>query len=303
MEMKSSRRDFALALGAGLNAALLDSRARGAPARRLKMGHTFITWGLRPEDAEPAIADIGSLGYHGFETFGQVLEAWEPQGGLGHLLDAAKLPLVSAYCTMNLHDAARRSVEVERIVRWGGLLKKYGGSVAVIGPTAVKRPSYSFAASKHDIVTTLNEMGKALADIGVVAVMHQHTRTSIEFRDEVYAVMEAVDTRYVKFGPDLGQLVKAGSDPVQVVTDFLPIIRHVHLKDYVGGPAWDGYCPLGQGKVGANAGKILGMLETVKELEYVMVELDPSPNPPVPPIQTARISKQFLMGLGYTFRS
>jgi inosose dehydratase len=115
--------------------------------------------------------------------------------------------------------------------------------------------------------------------------------------------MEAVDTRYVKFGPDLGQLVKGGTDPTQVVKDFLPIIRHVHLKDYSGGRAWDGYCPLGEGKVGPSAEKILGMLETVKELEYVLVELDPSADPPMPPSQTARVSKQFLMRLGYTFRS
>jgi inosose dehydratase len=303
MEMRVSRRDFSLALGAGFGAALPGSRAQAAPARRLKIGHTFITWGLRPEDAEPAIADISSLGYHGFEVFGHVLEAYEPQGGLGRLLETAKLPLVSAYCTMNLVDPARRSVEVERIVRWGTLIQKYGGQVAVIGPTAVKRPSFNFAASKADIVTTLNEMCKALADIGVVGVMHQHTGTSIEYRDEVYAVMEAVDTRYVKFGPDLGQLVKGGSNAVQTVTDFLPVIRHVHLKDFSGGPAWDGYCPLGHGRVGVDANTILGLLETVKELEYVMVELDPSPNPPQTPIQTAAESKKFLQGLGYTFRS
>jgi inosose dehydratase len=146
-------------------------------------------------------------------------------------------------------------------------------------------------------------MGRALSEIGVVSVMHQHTGTSIEFRDEVYAVMEAVDTRYVKFGPDVGQLVKGGADAVQVVRDFLPVIRHVHLKDFLGGPDWLGYCPLGRGRVGVDAGAILGMLETVKELEYVMVELDPSANPPQTPRQTAAESKRFLQGLGYTFRT
>ena len=35
-----------------------------------------------------------------------------------------------------------------------------------------------------------------------------------------------VDTKYVKFGPDVGQLAKGGSDPVKVVKDFLPLIRH-----------------------------------------------------------------------------
>ena len=70
-------------------------------------------------------------------------------------------------------------------------------------------------------MAALNEMCKALADIGIVGAMHQHTGTSVEFKDEVYGVMEAVDTKYVKFGPDIGQLQKGGSDPVKIVKDFL----------------------------------------------------------------------------------
>ena len=92
-------------------------------------------------------------------------------------------------------------------------------------------------------------MGKALADIGVVGALHQHTGTCVETRDETYAMMEAVDTRYVKFGPDVGQLQKGGVDPVKVVKDFLPAVRHVHMKDYDGGEHYSGYCPLGKGKV------------------------------------------------------
>ena len=75
----------------------------------------------------------------------------------------------------------------------------------------------------------------------------------METRDETYAVVEAMDTRVVKFGPDVGQLQKGGSDPVKVVKDFLPVIRHVHLKDFDGGNAYLGYCPLGQGKVDVKA--------------------------------------------------
>ena len=171
----------------------------------------------------------------------------------------------------------------------------------MIGPNNVKRPGYDFAASKASIVAALNDMGKALADVGVTGVMHQHTGTCIEFRDEVYAVMEAVDTRYVKFGPDVGQLQKGGSDPVKIVKDFLPVIHHVHLKDFDGGPYWSAYCPLGRGKVDLQA--VLNLLETQKDLKIVMVELDPEGGPPLKPLQAAEISKEYLKKLGYSFRS
>ena len=82
--------------------------------------------------------------------------------------------------------------------------------------------TYDFKAHRDDIVATLNELGKAVVDMGLTPVLHQHTGTCVETREETYAALEAVDTRVMKFGPDIGQLQKGGSDRVQVVKDFLP---------------------------------------------------------------------------------
>src|SRR5262245_16704443 len=112
-----NRRRFLL----GAGAALLGSAVKlGAapPARKLKIGHTGITWGFKPEDAARAIPDVGSLGYLGYESFGEVLEAWEPKGGLKAVLDANQVPLISAYCNVNLTDPLKRSDEIAKIVRW-----------------------------------------------------------------------------------------------------------------------------------------------------------------------------------------
>ena len=49
-----------------------------------------------------------------------------------------------------------------------------------------------------------------------VGVPHPHTGTCVETRDETYAVMQAVDRRYVKFDRDIGQLQKDRSDPMKV---------------------------------------------------------------------------------------
>lgn len=294
-----SRREFSLAAGLGFGAFKLAAQA--TPPRRLKIGHTGITWGYRPENAEQAIKEISSQGFYGFESFGNVIEAWEAKGGIGKILDDAKLQLISAYCGVNLTDAAQRSAEVQKLVGWGKLIKKYGGSVAVIGPNNVRRNGgYDFNAAKPNIVAALNDMCKALADIGMIGVLHQHTGTCVEVRDEVYAVLDAVDAKVVRFGPDIGQLQKGGSDPVKVVKDYLPLIAHVHLKDWDGGPNWAAYCPLGKGKVDIPG--VLNLLEAKQDLKIVMVELDPD-NPPMPPLQTVTITKDYLKKLGYTFRS
>jgi inosose dehydratase len=93
-----NRREFAqAAAGLGLWATAL----RGAAGRNIKIGHTGITW--PNNQIEQAIRDIASLGFHGLETFGNVLESWEARGGLGAVLEQNKLPLISAYCTGQSH--------------------------------------------------------------------------------------------------------------------------------------------------------------------------------------------------------
>jgi inosose dehydratase len=296
------RRRFARTLLFGAAAAVLPAGTTSAQSRRrLKVGHTGITWGFKPSDASQAIKDVASLGFHGYESFGNVLEAWEKDGGLKRLLDASGLPLHSAYCPVNLTDPAKRRDEIDKLVRWGKLIRGAGGTVAVLGPNNVKRAEYTFADHKAHIVEALNDMGKALADIGVVGVLHQHTDTCVETRDETYAVMEAVDTRQVKFGPDVGQLQKGGSDPVKVVKDFLSVVRHVHMKDFDGGPHYLGYCPLGKGKV--DVAGLAALLESSGNDLMIMCELDPSPQQPLAPLEAARINKDAMAALGYTFRT
>jgi inosose dehydratase len=290
----TTRREFARVLGMGLALGV----AGRAATRSLQIGYTGITWG---NDSEQAITDIASLGFYGFETFGSVLENREKQGGLRRVLDSHKLPLISTYCAFNLTDPVKRKDELDRMRSWGDLLLKNGGHVLVLGPNSVLRATYDFKASKNNIVEALNECSKMLTDMGIVTALHQHTGTCIESRDEVYSVLDAVDSRYVKFGPDIGQLQKGGADPVKVVSDHLPLVRHMHLKDDSGGPDYLGYCPPGQGKVDIPA--ILDLAAKADMQGKVMVELDPSQGMPISAGDTAKIAKEYLLKLGCGFRS
>jgi inosose dehydratase len=307
-----NRRFFSQALFS----ALLGWRGFAADKLSLHIGHTGLTWiplgrpvgppppinpMADPQYVEAAVRDISGLGFYGVELFGNQIEAMESHGGLGALLEKYNLPLVSAYCNTNLTEPTQRKDSIAKTLEWAQLVKKYNGRVIVVGPNGVKRSSYDFKTHKDDIITTLNELGKAVMDIGLTPVLHQHTGTCVETRDETYAVMEAVDTNVMKFGPDIGQLQKGGSDPVQVVKDFLPIVQHMHLKDYSGGPNYLGYCPLGEGKV--NIPAILSMMNGRKTAGLVMVELDSPPPQPVPPIEDAKIAKAYLEKQGVTFRS
>jgi inosose dehydratase len=299
-----NRRDFSktLALGLGSSAVLA-----AATPRNLKIGHTCITWGTFPTGWEasatldPAMRDISSLGYNGFETFPENLEDWDKKGQLQGLIDKYKLPLTSGYLRIEVLDPAKAKSSLEGVIKYGKLVKQYGGRFGVIQVSSVKRNGYDFKMYRDAIVAGLNDSAKALNDIGLGAGLHPHTGTAIETRDEVYYTMETCDTRHMKFAPDVGQLQKGGADAAKTVKDFVSITRHMHLKDYKGWEYYAGYCPLGMGQVDVTA--ILNTLEEAHQQVNVMVELDQSRNGPMTPLETATISKTYLEKLGYQFRT
>jgi inosose dehydratase len=306
MELTLNRRNFLKSISIGLSAASVPVLPAAGP-RKLKIGYTCITWGAFPRGAEAsatleaALKDISSLGFYGFETFPEILEDWDARGALSRLIDQYGVPLTSAYIRTNLTDLSVRKDDLAQTIRLAKIIKKYGGTFGVLAPNSVKRDGYDFQALRANIISGLNDAAKAVADVGLGAGLHQHTGTCIETRDEVYAVMETVNTKYVKFAPDVGQLQKGGADAAKVVKDFLPLVRHMHLKDFSGGEHFAGYCPLGQGKV--DIAGILDMVEGANPPANVMVELDPSKDQPMSALETARISKAYLQKLGYKFRS
>ena len=86
----------------------------------------------------------------------------------------------------------------------------------------------------------------------------------------------------------------------------MPLIEHVHLKDYAGGDSgFLGYAPLGKGKVKIE--EILKMLEKRrKEMTgMIMFELDyqPGGKPPYSNFEAAKISRDFLEKLNYKFET
>jgi inosose dehydratase len=315
------RRTFSQLLAMSLAAAATPALPVWAQARKrnIVIGHTGITWPARapgtggsppaptPPPPDPTLneaifKDVSELGFSGLELFDWQITGLESQGVLAGFIDRYKLPLISSYTSINLTDPSQRADTIAAAVAVARILKKYGGRTIVIGPSRrVGGASYVYNDHKQDIITTLNEVGKAVTDIGLIAALHQHTGTAVETRDETYATMEAVDTRFVKFGPDIGQLQKGGVDPVEVVKHFLPVVQHLHFKDWVGGPSMAGYCALGLGKVDLVG--ILDLMDGRALAGMMMVELDSGGQMPYTPREAAHIAHDWLVKNGVPMKA
>jgi inosose dehydratase len=304
------RREFlkGVAVSAGaVYGSPLEAFAKRVTASKLRIGYTCITWNSFPsrsgDDAtlDLALKDIAAEGFWYFETFPEILDNWDQRGKLEPLIAEYKVPFLSGYITGDLVDPSKRKDEIARITRLASVVKKFKGSYIVLAPNGVNRNTYNFQEHRADIISALNDYAAAITDLGLQTGLHQHTGTAIMTRDEVYAVMDAVNTKNMKFAPDVGQLQKGGADAAKVVKDYLPLVTHMHLKDYKGWQYYGGYCPLGMGMVDIPA--ILKMVES-KGLEVgVMVELDPSKDGPMTPLETAKTTKAYLERMGCEFQT
>lgn len=302
-----SRRDFVRLAGMAGGAALLmpGCAAKLAKAKKFEIGSTFILWGYGADNLEPALKDMSTLGFHAFETFGGVIDEWEnKRGGFGPVVAKYGIPIISAFCQTDVLDPSKRKSEIEKLVKWSKLLKANGGKVIEYCASGNRPKGFNYKDHQKYMIESMNDYAKAVTDQGLVCALHPHTGTPVETEEEVYYVMNNLDTRYMKFGPDVGQLEKGGGDPVKICRDFMPLIEHVHLKDYAGGETgYLGYSPLGKGKV--KLVEILNMLEERrnKMAGMIMFELDydGKGHPPYSNFEAAKISRDFLANLNYKF--
>ncbi len=114
-----TRRTFTTSLVAGLAGSALPAFAQ---ARKLDIGCTALIWGAlprSPENLTTAVKDMSELGYHKWETFASIVFDWDQKGTLAPLLAQYKIPLVSAYATVQLTDTARRKENLAQLIAVG----------------------------------------------------------------------------------------------------------------------------------------------------------------------------------------
>ena len=278
--------------------------------RRLVVGHTGILW-MKHEDVEGGIKIISENGFNYIELFAWTLKTFHDEGRK-EICKEYNIPLISSYYSIDIVDPAKRAEEMAKLSEWTDIITGMGGKFATFGGNSVPRKGFNFNEHKKYTVDFVNEAAKIMQGKGMQLNFHPHTGTPVETEEEIRSFMDAIDTKYVGFAPDIGQIQKGGADPVQITKDYLSIIKLVHFKDYCGKVKFDDegkeidqsgfvcYSPLGQGVV--DLAGILDILENYKDFNGpIMVELDGTDHQPISSEEAVKINRAYLENLGYSF--
>lgn len=265
-----------------------------------KIGHTGITW---PNDGvDQKVADVASVGFTSFETFGHVIAQYA--GGAPAFQDLIQrhgLIYSASYCARPYIDPARAAEDIEQVMEWARLSKAVGAEVIVVSCQRREKESYS-PEEYAGLARTLNTLGARVRDeLGLRTSLHPHTGTPVEKPEEISRVVDALDPRACGFGPDTGQIAQAGGDAVAMVGQYKDVVTHVHVKDYGGTPVsrgadgsmvdptgYVGYTPVGSGVIDFTA-----MFRQLREAGFdgwLNVELDGTARAPHSPREACAMS-------------
>lgn len=311
--MSYSRRDFLAGLGAAAAAASVPTPAAHAfsgPAllyppsdlsyfdtplhhgpMKIRIGYATITW---DEKDNQAIEDIAAVGYPGIQLRANVLGEYPDPHALQDTLAKHNLTFVALSSGDAPLDPALERKTLKTHAANARYLHEAGGKyLQVIG--TFERKTYAASDYKRE-GALLTEIGKRAADYGIQMGFHNHMGSIGQTPEQVDAILEAADPRYVKLELDTGHYVQGGGDPAAAIRKYGNRLLFLHLKDVTTASTSEGFqfVELGQGRV--NFVAIFDALRAVHFRGWGVVELDgerASVNRT--PKQSAELSKEYLI--------
>jgi inosose dehydratase len=311
------RRGFTLGVGAAGLAVLSARRGLGAPKEKgkekaapsgISIGYATFPWG---DHAQQAIDDVAEAGYPGIQLRLNILKEYATPEALKAALAKGHLTFACLSGGGPKAEAATRAAEIDKFMT-GAKFARAAGALMVQATSPSRGSAEKIAsADLKAFAETLTELGKRTAEIGLPLAFHNHMGQIGQNPDEVDAILEMSDPKYVKLLLDTGHYAAAGGDPVKAIKTHGKRLGLLHIKDVKDKapgtpsdtrPGPDGKPPapdnkkylfveLGQGKVDFKA--VFAALRAVSFKGWVMIELDTTP-PGGTPKGSAITNKAFL---------
>ncbi|WP_313639028.1 myo-inosose-2 dehydratase [Paenibacillus sp.] len=143
----------------------------------------------------------------------------------------------SAYLTVRPYEETAEAFRAHR-----DFLHAMGAKVIVVSeqgrsiqgqmdtPLFANKPVFT-EAEWVTLANGLSGLGRLAAEKDMTLVYHHHMGTGIQTGAEIAQLMKLTEPSEVSLLFDTGHLAFAGENPLEVLREHLPRIKHVHLKD------------------------------------------------------------------------
>jgi inosose dehydratase len=212
----------------------------------LRVGNAPTSWGVERAidvsnpDWHCVLDEVASAGYTGIELGPLGFLPTSPEV-LGAELSGRGLALSAGNVMMPLDDSASANDVFATATAVCDLLAALGASRFVIIDGMVGDREATAGRTEdaprldrarwRALVGMISALAEIAAARGLIATVHPHAGTHIEFRDEIERVLDETDPRFVRLCVDTGHALFAGIDPVELMEEHADRLAYVHLKD------------------------------------------------------------------------
>jgi len=203
----------------------------------IKFGCHTSTWVLdydkEVDNLDHIIDVVSDAGFQGIDVQVALLGKYnnDPQA-LKEKLDSKGIELASLTVPFTWLSDKESEEEKARADFYIEYVKHFPNAMLNV-PSRVGPNREDLLKRQREIISCANALGKRAYENGVVAAFHPASPATSYFRikSDYKVLFEELDTRYIGYTPDCGHIAAGGMNPVDIVRDNLPIIKHVHFKD------------------------------------------------------------------------
>lgn len=250
---------------------------------------TAVFGDLEPEDVEL----VAELGFPGLEPYRSWVTRYLDQPAeLRRLLEANGVTMITCsnggagQSTDFIHPEARARTIADHLEFAQRFLGEFGCRHFKINlgarPAGGTRPE-----DLEAIATTLNELGRATAGLGIRLAPHPHIWGPVERPEEILRLLELTDPEVVSLTLDTAHVLLGGGDPIQILDEHWDRIAALHWKDTaVAYRGWTGPTPTREehereclykdlGAGGVDLHRVWTLLEEKGYRYWITLDLDP----------------------------
>lgn len=182
---------------------------------------------------DEVFAMIASAGFDGIESRLNYYTSRKDAERLERLLSAHFLKQKCFYGTGIYYDLSEGSKAIKQTIELARHATEVGGKVIDIN-TMPKSWNSDVPKTDDELkiqAENLNQLGKALKEIGMELVVHNHAQEIYNGAQEIRSNCKNTDPRLVNLCLDIAWVCYAGGDPVALIREFSNRIHMLHLRN------------------------------------------------------------------------
>ena len=210
---------------------------------KIKLACETYTWQMPGEQYKGRLEHImkvaSAAGYKGIEPDSSFLHHLSDAGLMKESLQKYELEL-SVFCYVEDWSLKQETeAERKRADDWITFMESFPDSLFLL----VQMPGkdrLNLDERQQNLLSCVNAIARRAADRGIKCSYHPNSPMGSIYRtEEDYKILlSGLDSKVIKYTPDLGHIAKGGMDPLSIVKEYHELVNCIHYKDMYPDGRW-----------------------------------------------------------------